>query len=56
MKLDNCTTIVDEAKFIKAHKATIERNKGNKYFETYSDRLKKYYEIKQRSDRVNKEI
>ena len=34
-------TIVDEKRFIEAHTATIERNKDNKYFQSYQERLKK---------------
>lgn len=44
--LDKCTVIVDEKRFIEAHRATIERNKENKYFNPYLERLKKYNEIK----------
>jgi len=47
MKLSACETIVDEKRFIEAHTATIERNKDNKYFQSYQERLKKYHEIKQ---------
>lgn len=44
--LGKCTVIVDEKRFIEAHTATIERNKDNRYFQSFEERLKKYNEVK----------
>ncbi len=46
MQLDKATTIVDEMKFVEAHKAVVERNKGNKWFDAYRERLEKYNKLK----------
>ena len=38
--------IVNEERFVEAHKATVERNKGKVLFEPYRERLGDYYRIK----------
>lgn len=42
IKLSPHERIVDEKKFIEAHTATIEANKGNKTFDVYKERLEIY--------------
>lgn len=54
MKLNQCMTIINEEEFVKSHEATIERNKDNKYFQPYKDRLDEYYQRK-RED-TNKDL
>lgn len=38
MQISKCETIVDEKKFVESHTATVERNKDNKWFESYKKR------------------
>jgi hypothetical protein len=42
MQISKCETIVDEKKFVESHTATVERNKDNKWFESYKKRLDDY--------------
>ncbi len=54
MKLNQCTTILNEEEFVKSHEVIIERNKDNKYFQPYKDRLDEYY--KRKREDANKDL
>ena len=47
MQLSTAETIVDEKKFLEAHRAITEANKGKAFIKPYLLRLKKYFELKQ---------
>lgn len=47
-------TILNEEEFVKSHEVIIERNKDNKYFQPYKDRLDEYY--KRKREDANKDL
>lgn len=45
VELNDCTIILNSKNFYESHIAMLERNKGNKTFLPYYDRLLKFYNI-----------
>ena len=54
MQLSTHETIINEKKFIEAHTAIVEANKGNKTFDVYKERLEIYNQskVKLKNDNV----
>lgn len=53
MRLNECSTILDEEKFVSSHQAIIEANKDKKFIKPYTERLDEYFERKGQSSDKN---
>ena len=45
IRVDECTTVTDLKKFVRSHISILRKNKGNKLYMPYYDRLYKVYLI-----------